>query len=161
MKITTLRFGELEIPDDKVISMAKPVLGFEQLRRYCLIEREDCEPFLWYQSIDDPKVAFLIINPVVFYPDYRIEVNPRELDEIRINNVKSVETYVIVTIPEDPREMSVNLQGPILINTENRMAKQLVLVNSEYRLKNYIFKDFDWPIDSKIREKETAPAVTT
>jgi len=42
MKITTLRFGELEIPDDKIIQMAKPVLGFEQLKKFCIIEGEDC-----------------------------------------------------------------------------------------------------------------------
>jgi len=141
MIISTLRFGELNIPDDKIITMAKPVLGFEQLRQYCLIERTDCEPFLWFQSVDDPAAAFPMVNPLLFCPDYRIEVNPREIEELRIKDVKCVETYVIVTIPTDPHQMSINFQGPILINTETRLAKQLVLVNSGYNVKHHVFEE--------------------
>jgi flagellar assembly factor FliW len=141
MRISTLRFGELEIPEDKVITMAKPVLGFEQLKRYCIIEGEDFEPFLWFQSVDDPTVAFIIVNPRIFCNDYRIEVNPKEIEEIDVASVKTVETYVIVTIPPDPRKMTINLQGPILINTESRLAKQLVLVNSNYSVKHHIIDD--------------------
>jgi len=140
MKIRTIRFGELEIPDEKIITMSKPILGFENLKRYCLIEREDCEPFLWYQSIEDPAAAFPVVNPLLFCPDYKIEVNPREIEELHIRDVKSVETYTIVTIPADPANMTINLQGPILINTETCLAKQLVLVNSGYDVKYYVMR---------------------
>jgi len=141
MIISTLRFGELEIPEDRIISMAKPILGFEQLKKYCIIEGEDFEPFLWFQSVEDPTVAFIIVNPLIFYNDYRIEVNPKEIEEIDVANVKTVETYVIVTIPPDPKKMTINLQGPILINTESRLAKQLVLVNSDYSVKHRIIDE--------------------
>lgn len=138
MKITSLRFGTLEIPEDKIISMPKPILGFEHLTRYCIIEREDSEPFLWYQSVEDPSVAFIVVNPLFFYPEYRIEVAPKEIEELKVSDVRAVETYVIVTIPADPRQMTANLQGPILINTETRLAKQMILVNSDYRVKHFI-----------------------
>ncbi len=138
MIITTTRFGNLEIPDDKIITMPKPVLGFESLKRYCIIEREDCAPFLWYQAVDNPEVAFIICNPTIFYPEYNIEVNPKELEEIRIANIKAIETYAIVTIPTATNKMSINLQGPILINTDTCLAKQLVLVNSQYKVKHYV-----------------------
>jgi flagellar assembly factor FliW len=136
MRITTLRFGELEIPEEKIINMPKPVLGFEHLRKYCLIEREDSEPFLWFQSIEDPGTAFIVVNPLFFFPGYRIEVNPKEIEELQVNTVVDVETYVIVTVPPDPRKMTVNLQGPLLINTATRLAKQLILVNSDYGVKH-------------------------
>jgi flagellar assembly factor FliW len=159
MIISTTRFGELEIPEDKIITMAKPVLGFERLKQYCIIEREDCEPFLWYQSIDSPETAFIVCNPVIFYPDYRIEVNPRELEEIRITDVKAVETYSIVTVPRDPRQLSINLKGPIIINTENRLAKQLVLVNSDYKVKEYLI-DIETVESEATGEKVEEPALT-
>ncbi len=155
MRITTLRFGEIEIPDDKIIHMAKPVLGFEQLKDFCIIEGDDFEPFLWFQSIDEPTVAFIIVNPLLFYHNYRIEVNPREIEELRVADVKTVETYVIVSIPADPQKMSINLQGPILINTRTRLAKQLVLVNTEYEVKHYIIDDKKEP-SSRIKSKELA-----
>ncbi len=154
MIVSTIRFGDIDIQDNKVITMPKPILGFEHLKRYCIIEREDCRPFLWYQAVDDAAVAFIIVNPLFFYPEYRIEVNPRELEELRIRNVELVETYVIVSVPSDPRRMSINLQGPVVISTESRLAKQLILVNSEYRVKHYIMEETDTTVD-EIPEDET------
>ncbi|MDH3892634.1 MAG: flagellar assembly protein FliW [candidate division Zixibacteria bacterium] len=138
MIIDSVRFGRLEIPDDKVITMQRPILGFEHLAQFCLIQREEMAPFHWLHSTKDPSVAFIVLNPAIFFEDYRIEVNPKEIAELEIDDLKSVETYAIVTVPEDPKETSVNLQGPILINTENGFAKQLVLVNSDYRVKHLI-----------------------
>ncbi len=141
MIVDSVRFGQLEIPDDKIITMQRPILGFEHLVSFCLIQGEDMEPFHWLHSTEDPNVAFIVINPAVFYKDYRIEVNPKEIAELEIKELSSVETYVVVTVPEDPKKMSINLQGPILINTENGFAKQLVLVNSDYRVKHFIMDE--------------------
>jgi flagellar assembly factor FliW len=138
MIINSLRFGPLEVPDNKVISMERPILGFESLKHFCLVEMEDLAPFHWLQSTEDPAVAFLVLNPIVFFPDYRIEINSKEIAELEVADVHSVETYVVVTIPDEPKEISANLQGPILINTENNRAKQLVLVNSNYAVRHSI-----------------------
>jgi flagellar assembly factor FliW len=112
------------------------------------------------QSIEDPTVAFIVINPLFFHPGYRIEVNPKEVEELRISDVKSVETYAIVTIPHDPAEMTVNLQGPILINAETRLAKQLVLVNSEYRVCHHILHDAR-PSAEPVAERQQAETAVT
>ncbi|MDD4050702.1 MAG: flagellar assembly protein FliW [candidate division Zixibacteria bacterium] len=138
MKVNTSRFGELEVPENLVIRMTKPVLGFEQLKRYVIVETPDFEPFKWFQSVDDPQVAFVIVNPLLFFPDYTIEVNPREIDELRVDNVRDINTYAIVTIPQEYTRMTANLQGPILVNTRTNLAKQLVLVNSTYRIKHLL-----------------------
>jgi flagellar assembly factor FliW len=140
MYINSLRFGPLEIPDDKIIMMERPILGFENLTEFCLVEKDELAPFLWLQSVEESSVAFLIINPHVFFPEYRIEINPNEIAELRVATVESIETYVVVTVPEDPNQLSANLQGPILINTENNLAKQLVLVNSEYQVRHSILE---------------------
>jgi len=138
MIVKSLRLGQLEVPDDKIIKTEKPVLGFEHLSRYCLVQVEELRPFMWLQSVEDPAVVFLVVNPRVFFPDYKIEVNSKEIAELKVERVESVETYVIVTVPEDPRQMSANLQGPIIINTENNRAKQLILVNSDYQIAHNI-----------------------
>jgi flagellar assembly factor FliW len=139
MLVQTARFGQFKVPDEKLIKMQKPILGFERLSVYCLVEEEEFRPFLWLQSIEDPSVAFIVVNPLVFFPDYRIEVHSNELAELMISRPDRVETYVVVTLPKDATRMSADLQGPVLINTENNRAKQLVLVNSDYRIKHSIF----------------------
>ena len=139
MMIDTLRFGPMEIPENKVITMERPILGFESLREFCLIEMEEMVPFHWLQAVEEPGVAFLVFNPVLLFPDYRIEINSKEIAELDVAEASHVEVYVVVTIPDDPRKMSANLQGPILINTRNNKAKQLVLVNSAYGVRHSIF----------------------
>ncbi|NMC42965.1 MAG: flagellar assembly protein FliW [candidate division Zixibacteria bacterium] len=136
MKVNTTRFGELDVPDTLIIRMTKPVLGFEQLKRFVIVETADFEPFKWFQAVDDPQVAFVIVNPLLFFPEYGVEVNPREIDELRVSDVRDVDTYAIVTIPQDFTRMTANLQGPILVNTRSNLAKQLVLVNSTYRIRH-------------------------
>ena len=138
MKVQSLRFGEIDVPDDKVISMIRPILGFEKLRTFCLIEVDELKPLLWFQSTEDEAISFLVINPRLLVPDYGIKINSNEIKELNVEEVSSVETYTVVTVPEDNQEISVNLQGPILINTENNRAKQLVLVNSGYEIQQKI-----------------------
>ena len=152
MIVETVRFGPLEVPDDKLITMERPILGFESLARFCLIEREDLKPFYWMQSTQEPSVAFLVVNPRVFFPDYHIEVNRKEIAELKVDRVQSVETYVVVTLNEDAEQISANLQGPILINTESNLAKQLVLVNSEYKVKHPLvaaLAESDVPVETE------------
>ena len=140
MLINSHRFGPLEIPEKKIISMVRPVLGFEKLGKFCLIEREEFWPFLWMQSIEEPAVAFIVVNPAVFDSDYRIDINSNEISELEPTTPELIETYVIANVPENWKQMTLNLQGPILINTANNKAKQLVLMNSEYKVQQTVFE---------------------
>lgn len=136
MMIESRRFGVLDVPDDKIIQMTRPIIGFEHLRKFCIIEMDELAPFLCLQSTEDPDVGFIAVNPRVFYPDYNIKVNRQEIADLNISSVSDVETFVIVTCPEDPSAISVNLQGPVLINTRECLGRQLVLVNSPYDIKH-------------------------
>ncbi|MEA3297473.1 MAG: flagellar assembly protein FliW [candidate division Zixibacteria bacterium] len=157
MLIDSFRLGQLEVPDDRIITMKRPILGFENLSRFCLVESKEMAPFLWLHSVEDPSVVFIVVNPIAFFPDYQIEVNPKEIAELEIERLEAVETYVIATVPEDPDRISVNLQGPVLINTENGLAKQLILVNSNYRVNHSVMDAIEAIADKSI-EKEEEPA---
>lgn len=141
MKIATLRFGELDVPEDKIIEFPKGILGFEQFQQYVILQSEESEPFKWMQSIEDPNLAFVIANPAFFFPNYKLEMHIRELSEINVSESSSIETYVIVTIPKDISQMSANLQGPLLINTDDNLGKQVVFVNSRYTIRHLIMDE--------------------
>ncbi len=160
MIIDSHRFGPLEVPEDKIITMERPILGFEHLKRFCLIEMTELAPFHWMQSTEDPTVAFLVMNPVIFFSDYRIEINSQEIAELEVNDPASVETYVILTIQKDESDISANLQGPILINTANNKGKQLVLVNSRYKVQHSINQAVDRmaPVPTPSQTEELVPA---
>lgn len=87
MIVKSQKLGELEVPEDKLIVMERPILGFENLREFCLIEIEEIMPFLWFQSIQEPSISFLVVNPIVFFPGYHIEINPKEIAELEVARV--------------------------------------------------------------------------
>jgi len=69
MIVNSLRFGQLEVPENKIVTMVKPVLGFENLKKYFLLEVDEIRPFLWLQSVEEPTVAFLVVNPLYIMKD--------------------------------------------------------------------------------------------
>jgi flagellar assembly factor FliW len=138
MLLQTRQFGPIEITEDDIIRFPKGILGFEELEQYVIIDHVDSQPFRWLQCVDTPELAFVVVNPVVFFPEYRVEVHAKEVADIGVNDPHDVEILVVVSIPQQIEHMTVNLQGPILINAANRTAKQLVLTNSDYTVQHSI-----------------------
>jgi len=160
VQVKTMRFGEITVAADLIITVPKGLLGFESSRHYVIIETPDSVPFKWLQSLDDPALAFVIVNPIVFFAEYRIDVDPRELSELNIADPASVMTYVIVSVPDgDMSRMSVNLQGPVIISTENNLAKQLVMVNGPYSTVHSILPQLGSPAEkSRTKDKTNVPS---
>ena len=143
MLVHSQMLGTVDVLEETIITMARPIYGFEHLREFCLIDWPDSEPIRWLQSIEDQDVIFAVINPAVVLPDYRVEINAAEVHEIELHSPESVETLVIITADSNSG-MTVNLQAPLIINTENGLAKQQVLVNSKYRVQEKIdFSDIE------------------
>ena len=74
MKIKTRKFGEIEIDEKKILSMPKGLPGFPGFERFVLIEDPESAPFCWFQSLEEPNLALVIINPFLFKPDYEIDL---------------------------------------------------------------------------------------
>ena len=138
MQIDTLQFGTIEADERDIIEFPKGLLGFESYHRYILVDKEDCRPFQWLQSVEVADLALVVVNPKAFFPDYRVKLHVREVADIRSTDPAQVEILSIVTIPPETEKMSVNLQGPLLINRLNNVAKQIVLTDSEYTLQHFI-----------------------
>ena len=135
MRIETTRFGAVEVPEEKIITMSQGMLGFGDKRRFCIFQHKEGSPFYWYQSLDDPALAFVITNPWLFKPDYQIDFEAT-IQAMRWNKEDEkvpLECYVIVTIPNGaPEKMTANLIGPLLLNPETCEAVQMVLSNDTY-----------------------------
>jgi flagellar assembly factor FliW len=141
MKFVATKFGEIDFKENEIIVLPKGILGFSQLTRYIVIEKEGAGPFKWLQSVEDPNVAFVIADPIDFFPNYKLEINEKELEELNYTNSMDLITYVIVTVPQDASLASADLLGPLVINPKKRLAKQAVMSNSPYTTKHYLLDE--------------------
>ncbi len=132
MKIATSRFGEIEINEDSIVSMPDGMLGFGDIKEYVLIQHNEGSPFLWYQAVHEPNLAFVIVDPFTFFPDYEVQLTKADLDALKCEKLTDLAVFAVVVIPENPENMTANLRGPIVINTENHIGRQVVLTNGRY-----------------------------
>ncbi|WP_069650366.1 flagellar assembly protein FliW [Caloranaerobacter ferrireducens] len=142
MKLNTKHFGEIEIDEDSIITFSDGLLAFEEQKRFVIINNPDEEiPFKWLQSIDNPNLAFVIINPFLFKKDYEIDIPQSVIDKLDIKEEKDILVYSIVVVPEDITKMTANLVGPIIINSKNKLGKQIILEDSRYTTKHLILDE--------------------
>ena len=141
-KINTMRFGEIEVNEAKIVHFRRGIPAFEDEHEFVIIPYDEESPYYFMQSLKSPELAFLITTPFVFFPDYSIEVDDETMNELNIQNSEDVLLYSIITIPNGSiRYMTANLLAPLIVNTENMQAKQLVMEKTRYNTKHRLFPD--------------------
>ncbi|MBI5360795.1 MAG: flagellar assembly protein FliW [Planctomycetes bacterium] len=142
MKISTTRFGEIEITTEDIYGFPDGILGFPEVKQYVILDNSNGGPFRWLQALDVPSLAFVVIDPLLFHPDYKVEVKKEDIASIEIGDVEDGFVLVILTVPgENPADITANLLGPLIFNSRKMLAKQIVLTGSNYETKHRVFKE--------------------
>ena len=150
MKFDTTRFGQIEVKSEEIVTFPDGPLGFPDCTRFTLIDEERAQPFRMLQSLDNPALAFVVVDPLVIRTDYHFNVTPDDLKLVKTDSPDGLQVYAIVTMARDVRDVTVNLQGPLVINMEARLGHQYVLVDAEYTTKESLIQHPE--------ELESAPA---
>lgn len=140
-KIKTSRFGEIEVDENDLIFLPGGLIGFPELKEYVLLDHDKSSPFKWLQSLTDGNIAFVVINPLTFKPDYAVEVSESEISELELDSEDDAVISTIVTMPNNPQSMTANLKAPLVFNLKNRKGKQLILNNSAYSTRHNILDE--------------------
>ena len=140
MIIATKAYGTVDVNENQRITFPQGLFGFESLREYVLMDAER-QPFYWLQSVDVEQVAFILINPFLFRPDYEMNIDNEDLEPIGISDPGNALIFSIVTVPADGTTMTANLQGPLVINRDNRIGIQAVLTDSRWKTKHDIIAE--------------------
>ena len=141
MKADTRMFGEIEIEDSKIIKIEQGIVGFPDMVNFALIfdsDKGQDAVIKWLQSMDDPVFAMPVLDPSALVEDYRPTVSDELSDSLGGLKDGNAFLLVTVTVPEDIRQISINLKAPIIINTENNRAVQLIL-DEDYPVKYKIY----------------------
>jgi flagellar assembly factor FliW len=132
MQVKTTRFGPLDVPDEAVLAFPEGLIGFESCTRFTIVDRQEGRAVWWLQSLDAPEVAFILTDPATVVPQYAPGLQPSDLEELGLASGAEAEVHVMLVVPRDPKKITANLLGPLVINPAKRLGKQVVLHNSGY-----------------------------
>ena len=140
MKINTSRFGEVEVDENLVFNFIEPILGYEHLSKFILLDHSPDSPFKWLQSTEDQNIAFPITFPAFFGIDYQFVIPEEKAKKLELTNADNLLSFNISCIPQgNPQNATVNLIGPIVVNMDNKKSMQLVLTNVNFSTKHKLF----------------------
>tara|TARA_A100001037_G_C14963757_1_gene550560 strand:+ start:209 stop:667 length:459 start_codon:yes stop_codon:yes gene_type:complete len=143
MKVDTSRFGELDISEDEIIHFPEGLYGFEKETEFVFLPfNPNVEsPMEWMQSLKSSHLAFVITDPFLYLPDYKLKLSQEDKKIVKLCDEELFLTRAIVTIPENYAEMTANLIAPLIINKEKAIGKQFVLTNMNYDTRHYLLPE--------------------
>ncbi|MDL2252737.1 flagellar assembly protein FliW [Ruminococcaceae bacterium OttesenSCG-928-I18] len=126
MTIQTRDFGVMELDENELLTFRSPIYGYEELSQYALLTFETTgDGISWLQSVDDPEICFILLDPEEVGLPYHPSL-PSEVTEL-LGGEESIVFRLIAVVPENFHDTTVNLKSPIVINTEKRLAAQVIL----------------------------------
>jgi len=139
MEIRTSRFGRVTISEQDIINFKEGLLGFAALRNFVFLDDPQDDIFTWLQSCEDPNVAFPVLEPQLYGADSKFKIGPRDLNQLGAESTENCVFFSIVTIPDDPTNMTANLKAPVVLNLDKKSARQCVLQNNKLAIREPIF----------------------
>ncbi len=142
IQVYTKAYGKIEIDERQIIEFPAGIPGFENLKEFALLDAAQ-QPFYWLQSLAVKEIAFVMIDPLIFKPNYVVSLSDDELSDLGAKSFPCDECllFSIVTIPENQAKMTANLQGPIIINKETKCGHQYINSDLQWKTKHYILDE--------------------
>ena len=141
MKINTAKFGEIEVDESRVFDFVLPIIGFDELSKFIILDTGKDALFKWLQSIEEPSLAFPIISVAALEFDYSVDLSDNVIGSLEITSAENLLVMNITSIPQDnPEGTTINLLAPLIFNLENQKAGQIVLSGSGYDITYPMFK---------------------
>lgn len=143
MKLVTEYRGEIEYSEDDIITIEDGMYGFSESKHFIMIANVEPElPFHWMQSVDDKELVFVVVDPFLFVEKYDFNIDDLSIEQLKLEKIEDLMVYTTVIIPEDVQNITINLKSPVIININERRAKQIIL-DGDFEYKHQIFAKGD------------------
>lgn len=130
-----LQYPVFASKDEVIIHFPTGLLGFPSLHDFRLFEPAGGYPLKFLQAVEDTDIAFSCVDVAAIKMDFEAPLSDEEAERLALEEPVDALVLAIVVIPEDPRKMTANLAGPLVINTKKRVGIQAVLNTEQYPLK--------------------------
>lgn len=142
MNLNTTRFGQLEVEESNIITFEKGLPGFDNLKKYVLLtDAQDATSFKWLQSLEHPEIALPMVDPFQVKKDYEFDLDNSTKESLQIKSQEDLTILSVAVIPNKITQMTTNLKAPIIINTTNNKATQMILNDNKYSTKHVILNE--------------------
>jgi flagellar assembly factor FliW len=107
--------------------LSVPLLGFKDIKQVELEKIDDV--FMKMVSLSDEHISFTLIDPFVLREyDFEVPTNIKEM--LEIDEKANILILNIVLIQSPIEDSVVNFIGPLIFNTDNKKAAQIILSES-------------------------------
>jgi len=138
LQIETRRFGTIAVEEEQIFHLPEGIIGFPEWTRYILLNHREGSPFLWFQSVENRDLAFVLLDPLDLVADYDVDLSPEDSLLLQLDQpVAELKTLVVVNISkQQPPEITANLLAPVVINSGKKIAKQVILYQTAYSVRH-------------------------
>ncbi len=112
--------------EQEPITFQRGLPGLGENREFTLHPIENNSLFYYLQSVNDPELGLILIDPFPCFPDYSLELNEQDKKELELERKEDVLVFTTVTVLGEGK-LTTNLSGPIVINAGRRLAKQVII----------------------------------
>lgn len=140
MNIKTKYHGEMVINEKEILTFENGIPGFLDEKQFILLPLTDDRVYFVLQSVQTEELTFVVTDPFLFFPDYDFNLEDTVVSQLHIEAPTDVKVMNILTLQDPFEKTTVNLQAPIVINTKNNEAKQVILNYEAYKTKHPLFK---------------------
>ena len=141
MLVKTKFFGEVDLPEEKIITFDRGLIGLTDYKKFTILY--DCEKeesnVSWLQCVEEPTLALPVIKPWIVKEDYNPVVEDELLNHLGELTEDNLVLLLTMTVPADIKQMSVNLKAPIVINADTRKGAQIICENQDYEVKYKVY----------------------
>ena len=134
MKNIQTLFGDVSYDPGKAIRFPEGLIGFESLRDFIVMPHKNDDFIYCFQSLEQPHVVFLLVDPALFFPDYQVPVGRTVRKKL---GIEPEDPFFILTTITFHREnkITLNLLAPVVYSPKSNNAVQIVLDGSDYTTK--------------------------
>jgi flagellar assembly factor FliW len=129
MKVDTYLFGSVEIEAEKIITFPNGLVGFESCKRYTLVQEDGQGSSFTLQSLDDPALAFQIVDPTTLGFNYELALTDEENSLLQSPAAEDVAVMQVLYKKEGEGKAGIapNLRAPLLINLQAKVGLQKIM----------------------------------
>ena len=143
------RLESKPVHSENIFHFPEGLPAFEYIKEFIFLFKPDTSPFLFMQALNPPDISFVCIDPFLIHPDYKPRISDADAGFLHLKRPSDALILSIVTVKPDVTETTANLQGPIIINMQTSVGRQIVCENQKYPVRYKI-----WEALNRITEKE-------